>query len=89
MQNYYLCALTIFDCVEVDWRKEIEWALAGGWEGEKRAKGVPNTLLESFTVIESRKTAHVNFYRKKKLMSFGPNSLIWIERPLLTLKPSY
>jgi len=27
--------------------------LAGGWEGE-----------ESFTVIKSRKTAHVNFYRK-------------------------
>jgi len=54
----------VFYCAEVDWQNEMEWKLVGGWEGEKRAYGVLSTLPESFTMIRSQKTAHVNFYRK-------------------------
>ena len=36
LQNYYACALTISDCAEVWWRKEMEWVFVGGWEGVER-----------------------------------------------------
>ncbi len=35
-----------------------------GREGSERVLGVHNTLLESFTMIRSQKTAHMNFYGK-------------------------
>jgi len=33
MQNYYVCFLTIFDCAEVWWRREMELAFADDEEG--------------------------------------------------------
>ena len=36
MQNYYACVLTICDCAEVWWQREMELAFAGGWEGVEK-----------------------------------------------------
>ena len=36
MHNYYAFVLTICDCEEVYWKKEMEWEFAGGWEGVER-----------------------------------------------------